>query len=86
MEFKIFYHDIFQKHLVPDGHPEKPDRIVTLNNMISKMFLKNKQKLGKKLNGNMARIIQQNINEVKWQLVFELWFNIFGTLFLFVFL
>ena len=45
MEFKIFYHDIFQKHLVPDGHPEKPDRIVTLNNMISKMFLKKKQKI-----------------------------------------
>ena len=45
MEFKIFYHDIFQKHLVPEGHPEKPDRIVTLNNMISKMFLKNKQKI-----------------------------------------
>ena len=45
MEFKIFYHDIFQKHLVPEGHPEKPDRIVTLNNMISKIFLKNKQKI-----------------------------------------
>ena len=45
MEFKIFYHDIFQKHLVPDGHPEKPDRVITLNNMISKMFLKNKQKI-----------------------------------------
>ena len=45
MEFKIFYHDIFQKHLVPESHPEQPDRIVTLNNMISKKFLKNKQKI-----------------------------------------
>ena len=38
MKFKIFYHNIFQKHIVPRGHPEKPERITTINNLISNKF------------------------------------------------
>ena len=34
MDFKIFYHDIFEKHIVPDGHPERSDRIKTLNKLL----------------------------------------------------
>ncbi len=34
MYFKIFYHDIFEKHIVPNGHPERSDRIKTLNELI----------------------------------------------------
>jgi len=34
MDFKIFYHDIFEKHIVPDGHPERSDRINTLNKLL----------------------------------------------------
>ena len=38
MDFKIFYHDIFEKHIVPNGHPERSDRIKTLNNLIINNF------------------------------------------------
>ena len=38
MNFKIFYHNIFQKHIVPQGHPEKAERITTINNLISNKF------------------------------------------------
>jgi len=38
MKFKIFYHNIFQKHIVPQGHPEKAERITTINNLISNKF------------------------------------------------
>jgi len=38
MKFKIFYHNIFQKHIVPKGHPEKPERIITINDLISNKF------------------------------------------------
>ena len=34
MDFKIFYHDIFEKHIVPDGHPERSDRIKALNKLL----------------------------------------------------
>ena len=39
MEFKIFSHDIFEKHLVPIGHPERPDRIINLNKLIKNLLL-----------------------------------------------
>ncbi|MAC61734.1 MAG: acetoin utilization protein, partial [SAR116 cluster bacterium] len=38
MKFKIFYHNIFQKHIVPQGHPEKPERITSINNLIFNKF------------------------------------------------
>ena len=38
MDFKIFYHDIFEKHIVPNGHPERSDRIKTLNKLIINNF------------------------------------------------
>ncbi len=38
MDFKIFYHDIFEKHIVPDGHPERSDRIKTLNKLLIYSF------------------------------------------------
>ena len=45
MEFKIFYHDIFEKHLVPIGHPERPDRIINLNKLIKNLFPNQIQKI-----------------------------------------
>jgi len=38
MDFKIFYHDIFEKHIVPDGHPERSDRIKALNKLLIYSF------------------------------------------------
>ena len=45
MEFKIYYHDIFEKHLVPIGHPERPDRIINLNKLIKNLFPNQIQKI-----------------------------------------
>ena len=45
MEFKIFYHDIFERHLVPIGHPERPDRIINLNKLIKNLFPNQIQKI-----------------------------------------
>ena len=45
MEFKIFYHDIFEKHLVPIGHPERSDRIINLNKLIKNLFPNQIQKI-----------------------------------------
>ena len=38
--FSIFYNDQFSTHLVPIGHPERPDRIISLNKMIKENFQK----------------------------------------------
>ena len=38
MGLTIFRHDGFAKHIVPPGHPERPDRITTINAMLDADF------------------------------------------------
>jgi len=38
LNLKIFYNDLFELHEVPQGHPERPERIQSVNKLIKKKF------------------------------------------------